>query len=338
MSESPVLPLPPSYTWGFVVARSIRAIADTDQDADRFPEARGSTGRVTFTPLVKFKKHLNTPTAFVHHEVVQARLVDGVLVDAEGHEGVYLISGVYQVSFTIDSGSIPSFPVEVLPEHTLENPLDLVTASPYVSEPGSSTLLLEVPSGHVPGYVLAWGDDGLGWYDPEIVTPQDGAPGAHLEETETPGVFEQNPGIGSGIDVDNTVGTRVFVGGVMVYGDTGVRDVRAQLLNGWTATVFAIQRTTHEVVLTVLGLTPPPDVNGTQQILSAIPGFAPPNLSVSRRTIRGGAVAPEENQNLTVSYLGSVFAYSGQTVSNLMAEYRWAADDTWPTTLPGNPV
>lgn len=165
MSESPVLPLPPSYAWGFVVGRSIRAIADTDQDADRFPEARGSTGRVTFTPLVKLKKHLAPPTAFVHHEVVQARLFDGVLVDEEGHEGIYLITGVYQVSFAIDSGSIPSFPIEVLPEHTIENPRDLVTAAPYVPEPGEATILLEVPSG-TEGRVLGWVSGQLAWLTP----------------------------------------------------------------------------------------------------------------------------------------------------------------------------
>lgn len=132
----PVIPLPSGYTWGFVTARSIHAMADTAKDFDRFPEARGSNGRVTFTPLMRFRVHEQEPTAFVHYEIVRATMRDGNLIDAEEEEGIYLITGYYKVDFSIEGGAIPGFEIEVTAEHTKENPLDLALATPVVVPPG----------------------------------------------------------------------------------------------------------------------------------------------------------------------------------------------------------
>lgn len=166
MSDTPVMPLPPSYDWGFVVGRSISAMADTIADWDRHPEARGSNGRVTFTPHTRFKKELSAPTAFVQFEVITAKIVNGNLVDAQGENGIYLISGAYKVSFTIDSGSIPGFDILVTPEHTLDDPLDLVTVAPYVPEDGVPVTTVLIPTGATENQVLTWRNNRLVWASP----------------------------------------------------------------------------------------------------------------------------------------------------------------------------
>ena len=163
MSDTPVAPLPPSYDWGFVVGRSISAMADTIADLDRFPEARGSNGRVTFTPHTRYKKELSSPTAFVQFEVVTARIENGNLVDAQGDNGIYLIAGAYKVAFTIDSGSIPGFDILVTPDHTSWNPLDLVTAAPFVPEEGTPVTTVIIPAGASEDQVLAWRNGRLVW-------------------------------------------------------------------------------------------------------------------------------------------------------------------------------
>ena len=124
--------LPESYDYGFITCRIIQAVGDSKSDVDRLPEARASVGVVRFEPLTKLNRVLTSPTAFVGHEVVTASLgPTGEMLDAEGLPGLWLITGHYQVSFNLSSGAtIPPFKVEVLTEHTLENPLDLVTAEP----------------------------------------------------------------------------------------------------------------------------------------------------------------------------------------------------------------
>lgn len=168
MSDTPVAPLPPSYDWGFVVGRSISAMADTVEDPDRFPEARGSNGRVTFTPHTRYKKELSAPTAFVQFEVITARIENGNVVDAQGENGIYLISGAYKVAFTIDSGSIPGFDILVTPDHTLENPLDLVTASPFVPEDNTPVTTAIIPAGAAEGQVIAWRNGRLVWVNGSV--------------------------------------------------------------------------------------------------------------------------------------------------------------------------
>lgn len=127
MTEALPLPLL-ERTWGFVVGRIIQAVADTTADLDRLPEAKASKGTITFDPLEKLHR---TSTAFVWVDKVTATLgPTGELVDAEGQPGIWLISGAYNVRFAIGSTSIPPFVIHVTPEHTIEAPLDLVSASP----------------------------------------------------------------------------------------------------------------------------------------------------------------------------------------------------------------
>lgn len=158
------LPLPAEHTWGFVVGRIIHATADTTADVDRLPEARAAKGSIRFEPRSKLSKVLTSPTAFVGYEVATATLNSlGELTDTEGQVGIWLISGVYGVSFSIEGVTIPSFEIEVTPAHTPETPLDLAIAAPYVAPTGTSVTTLLVPAGAFDGAGLGWGDGGLAW-------------------------------------------------------------------------------------------------------------------------------------------------------------------------------
>lgn len=171
MTQTPALlgPLPSSYSWGFVTGRFIHAQADTTGDLDRFPEARGSNGRVTFSPLERLKKVLDGEPAFVNHEDVLANVVDGYIVDAEGYEGIYLISGAYRVSFNISGMSIPTFDIEVTGDYDIDNPLDLVVVSPYVNPARTIVQTLRVSSGVNEGDVLIKVGDTVMGVPPEDV-------------------------------------------------------------------------------------------------------------------------------------------------------------------------
>ena len=147
--------LPAGYEWGFVVGQIIEAVADQAGDADRFPESRPMSGTIRFEPLVEMQT-VTTPTpAFVAHKKVTVNLNDdGELIDADGLPGVWLVTGVYRVSFQLVDATIPAFSIEVLATHTIAAPLDLPLQAPYVAPPGTTVQTLVVPSGLTEGDVL----------------------------------------------------------------------------------------------------------------------------------------------------------------------------------------
>ena len=177
------LPLPAEHTWGFVVGRIIHATADTKADVDRLPEAKAAKGSIRFEPRSKLSKVLTSPTAFVGYEVVTATLNSlGELTDAEGQVGIWLISGVYGVSFSIEGVTIPPFEIEVTPAHTQETPLDLAIAAPYVAPTGTPVTTLLVPSGAFDGAGLGWEANGLSWLPGAAAAAQSAAEALASEE------------------------------------------------------------------------------------------------------------------------------------------------------------
>ena len=152
--------------YGYVVGRVIRALGDTT-DVDDKPDAVAAVGKVTFTP----KDSLGRTTdysAFIVREKLDAPLdAQGNLVRYEGATpaGIALTVGAYRVEYTLTSGSIPSFDIEVTAGHTQAAPLDLVTAAPYVPPSGVTVQTLLVPAGAVVGQVLGWSASGLDWVD-----------------------------------------------------------------------------------------------------------------------------------------------------------------------------
>ncbi len=155
------LPLPPSYEWGKVVGRVIHAIADTAADADRDPEARAAVGTVTFTPLTTLR---TADGAFISHgpEVVSLDS-SGYLVDAEGEQGVWLVTGSYRVQFTLDAGArVSPFDVTVSTDHTGVGPVGLAEAAPEVPD-GGTTGTVAIAGAPVEGAVVAFSDGAARW-------------------------------------------------------------------------------------------------------------------------------------------------------------------------------
>lgn len=161
-------PLPSEYKFGKVIGRAVHAIADTAADEDHLPEARPAVGKVTFKPRTSIRKALHDYSAFVIKGPVTAELDElGRIIDAEGRLGIWLVTGLYEVSWGVD-GNISPFEIEVTDAHTDASPLDLVTAAPPQPGPGITVQTLLVPSGAALGQVLGWTPDGIGWIDPEV--------------------------------------------------------------------------------------------------------------------------------------------------------------------------
>ena len=122
--------LPAELAYGKVVARLILAVADTP-DAGRLPNAQPAVGTVTFTPAnVIVKTALPEPATVVKKPIVCGIDANGFLIDPERALGVWLVVGVYDVSYRITDASVPSHSIEVLVGNDDSAPIDLTTAMP----------------------------------------------------------------------------------------------------------------------------------------------------------------------------------------------------------------
>jgi len=122
--------LPAELAYGKVVARLILAVADTT-DAGRLPNAQPAVGTVTFTPAnVIVKTALPEPATVVKKPIVCGIDANGFLIDPELALGVWLVVGVYDVSYRITDASVPSHSIEVLVGNDDSAPIDLTTAMP----------------------------------------------------------------------------------------------------------------------------------------------------------------------------------------------------------------
>lgn len=138
----------------------------------------------------------------------------------------------------------------------------------------------------------------------------------------------------AGFRVDNSVGTRVFITDGeterMVSGDTGWRDMRGALLNGWTADGLALRRINNTVMLKVRNL------DGT-----AATGQAYRAVELGGGFGSGGAYFP-----FAVSFTESGQAFAdlrfNVAVGKVYGTTRpgiitWVTDSDWPSSLPGIP-
>lgn len=134
--------LPAEMTYGRVVGRWILAVADTPNDPDDLPEAQVPTGTVSFTRINTYSVRPDTTQAdgtyvgILKQNVSTTLGSDGELrLSPTAPPGVWLVTGFYKVNATISGMQWPSFDIEVTTEHTQENPLDLIHATPIVVSP-----------------------------------------------------------------------------------------------------------------------------------------------------------------------------------------------------------
>ena len=150
---------PTDSQYGFVVCQIIRRIADAT-DSDDFPDAVAASGNVLFKPQVQVSK-VSAPSAFAVQETVTVTLDDQGRITSPGNSslfGVWLLAGVYSVTFQLNNATLPSLTIEVTTDHTPTAPLDLVTAGSYTPPSGVTVQTLIIPSTIAAGQVLMLDD------------------------------------------------------------------------------------------------------------------------------------------------------------------------------------
>lgn len=133
---------PPPLEHGFVQGRFVTAVADTLDDEDRYPDLRAALGTVRLIPVRP--AHLvggARPAAVVKRDIVLEIDSQGYVVDVQSEEdqtlqpGAWIVAGRYRVEPVIQGGGLDRFTIDVSPEHTKEEPCDLVLWMPISVPP-----------------------------------------------------------------------------------------------------------------------------------------------------------------------------------------------------------
>ena len=131
--------------------------------------------------------------------------------------------------------------------------------------------------------------------------------------------------------MNTSVGTRVFVGNTMIHGDTGWRDIRSLLVNGWAADIFQIRRVNWTVFLLHRGFT---YSQATSDTVFTLPqGFGDSRTMIPLHG-HDNAQYAQVFFSREVSITSRSFAIN--TYSSTPSQYAVSA--SWPTSLPGIPA
>lgn len=186
--------LPPELQYGHVVGRFLLAVADAS-DPERMPDAAIPADlKVELSPKAPLiRVGAPNPVTVVRSRIVCTLDATGRLIDPEGADGVWLVTGQYSVKYQSASITVPPHDIEVLATHTEAAPLDLTIAMPPggpILTPSQYTELLgmiqAIPGGGGTGGAGPKGDKGDKG-DPGPQGPQGdpgpaGPPGADGEE------------------------------------------------------------------------------------------------------------------------------------------------------------
>jgi hypothetical protein len=139
--------------------------------------------------------------------------------------------------------------------------------------------------------------------------------------------------------VDNTAGRAMYAWDEanqreqLVYGDTGVRECKTEILNGWTAGFLNITRKGSMVTLGHYVLSPSASTN--PRLWSIPSGFRPAGFG-------GNLQFPVRMQTSGTNYLVynagdlGLSLIAGESTSNGAIQLStWVTNDPWPTVLPG---
>ena len=144
--------------------------------------------------------------------------------------------------------------------------------------------------------------------------------------------------IANAIHADTTVGTRVFFGDQMIYGDSGLRSLHSAdsppLLG--TGSV-RIRRLTNQVFMTVTAFSLD-GVTSSSDVIFTIPqGFRSESSLFSVRAENRSGMS--SITTLDISSNGNVTTLGTRgEATRLYLSMQWTTGDPWPTTLPGTPI
>ncbi len=149
--------MPTDVTYGKVTGRFLTAVGD-GPDGDTLPDAAVPTGlTVKFTPKAGVFKTTSPSVTVVPKPITCTLDTDGNLLDPQNVFGVWLIAGLYSVTYAGASDfTLSGHEVEVTTAHTALSPLDLTVAMPpgviltptqYTELNGRITVLEESPGG-----------------------------------------------------------------------------------------------------------------------------------------------------------------------------------------------
>lgn len=209
--------------------------------------------------------------------------------------------------------------------------VDLSDIADYEPTPGMETRVVTIPADGTDGQVLVWDGAGFSWdFPPKGDKGDQGDPGT------------------SDIVVDTSVGTRVFANGVMIYGDTGWRNVESLLDPAVVPAAIsgrAVVRRVNSQVFWLLRVrfVEPRSTGDTQSVLTSIPAEFN-QVPTTYGTLGMGLSFPSrivfsvENSSspssLVVRGPGSGEWSDSETLS---ASFSYSTTRSWPTTLPGIP-
>ena len=336
--------------YGTVVGQFV-AVSYDSADPDLSPDVQPFTGRVILTPTTPMGR---IDDALAHIKPVQARIFGGQLVDDEDIPGVRVLAtdaeiGVEDWAWTarieLDDGprlKPITFKLPAGETVSLTSGLIPVEAAPYQivqGKPGESAYEVAVRHGYT-GTEAEW---------LKSLKGEKGDGSAWDELTGKPETFPSTVADVDGITIDNSVGTRVFIGGHMVHGKIPARDITDAFASGLdpeNTGRIRIQRSNDRVMIEFAAVKL--IAGGGTITWSGVlgPGWTParPLLSVS---------VPRSNSFDSMQLIG----INGTTVywvSELKAGNNISSTNTrpsvaitgqiefyapgWPATLPGKPA
>lgn len=144
---------PEDLKYGYIVGRWVQVLADTDLDPDHKPDAKASVGTVGFNRKERTSVRVDSQQNDGTWVGVTKKSYTGTLdpsgelklkQDNGSFVPLVVVTGAYTVTFSIagDDGW-KSFDIIVGPEHTEENPLDLLKWSPIVETPTTKLVVSE---------------------------------------------------------------------------------------------------------------------------------------------------------------------------------------------------
>lgn len=176
--------LPGSYVTGVVVFSAVVSIGDVNGNA--VVDSRQANGEVHFYPETTVYRSMSTPVVVVGHEVLSAKVVDGVLINAAGQPWYSLPTGQWRVKFAVKGVPLTSISIDVQTVHTFAEPLDLGALLPFKDTWGQG----------IPATDIAITDTGDGGYELETQSFEyaDGGQGELVVTDMGDGGFEVTAG------------------------------------------------------------------------------------------------------------------------------------------------